>query len=126
VTAAGRTANLTPTTEPAQVGRLARLLRSPRRRFAALAIVAAVGGGVLVAHSALAMDHMGDGTGMCVAVLDASLLATGVALLHRRARPTPSRHPTVLLRPATVAPAPVLPIPARSRAGPVALQVFRS
>jgi len=126
VTAGGRTASATATTGLAGVGRLARLLRSQRRRFAALAIVAAVGGGVVVTHSALAMDHMGDGTGMCVAVLDASLLATGVALLHRRARPAPSRHPTVLLRPATVALAPALPIPARSRAGPAALQVFRS
>jgi hypothetical protein len=81
---------------------------------------------VAVTHSALAMDHMGDGVGMCVAVLDAGLLATGVALVHRRVRRAPSRHPDVLLRPPAGARAPLIEVPPRIRAGPAVLQVFRS
>jgi hypothetical protein len=101
------------------------MLRSDHKRLATILVVAAVGGGVLISHGALAMDHMGDGAAMCVAVLDAGLLATGLTVLHRRARPMHSRHPLVFLRPLAFARAPAPQPAARIRAGPERLQVFR-
>jgi hypothetical protein len=118
----GKTAS---TAASCRVGRLARLLRGRRRRAATVAVVAAIGAGVVVTHSALAMDHMGDGAEMCLAVLDAGLLASGAALLHRRARAVPSRRPLILLRPLSLAWVPLSVPAARDRAGPVHLQVFR-
>jgi peptidoglycan/LPS O-acetylase OafA/YrhL len=116
----------TPVAGPAEVGRWARLLRSGRRRFAALAIVVAVVGGVAIAHSGLTIDHVGDGTDMCLAVLNVGLLAIAVKLLRRRAKPALSRHPTLLPRPIARMPATSSPVEVRSRAGPAELQVFRS
>jgi hypothetical protein len=115
-----------PPAGPAEVGRWARLLRSRQRRVAALAIVVAVGGGVVIAHSGLAEDHIGDGTDMCLAVLDAGLLAIGVTVGARRANPARSRHPILLLRPNATAVATVPTVRVRVRAGPAELQVFRS
>jgi threonine/homoserine efflux transporter RhtA len=109
-----------------RVGWLARVLRSERKRVAVAVVVAALGGGVVVAHGALGMDHMGDDMGVCVAVLNAGLFGTGLVMVHRSARPAPSRHPLVLLRPAAALAAPAPRVSTRSRAGPADLQVFRS
>jgi hypothetical protein len=109
----------------AELGRLARLLRSERRRLVTIAIVAGLAGGVVVAHSALAMDHMDESAATCLAVLDAGLLASGVALLRRRARSGPLHRALWVPQPVpdTLFRTPQGPV--RSRAGPAILQVFR-
>jgi hypothetical protein len=115
-----------PASGPAEIGRWARLLRSRRRRLVAVAVVVAIGAGVVVAHSGVAMNHPGDGADICLAVLDAGLLATGAALLNGRANSAPKRHPVFLSRSFAPSVAVVPAVEPRSRAGPAELQVFRS
>ena len=100
-------------------------LRRQRRRYTMLAVMLSLAGAVVVAHSALGHDHMGD-TGaivMCLAIAETAVVAVGAALTL-----------STLMRPrlwplaAPLAPElPFLPSPVdtRSRAGPPLLQVFR-
>ena len=101
-------------------------LRRQRRRFTMLAVMVGLAGAVVVAHSALGHDHMGDMGGaivMCLAVAETALVAVGATLalsaLMRRPRwllPSPSA-PELPFVPSLVA--------TRPRAGPPLLQVFR-
>jgi hypothetical protein len=98
-------------------------LRAHRRRLAVVAVVFTVSAGVLAAHSALAEDHMGMKTSICLAVLDTGLIATGIALIVRlTGRLLLPRALSVLALPDALSrsrPAP------RIRAGPMFLQVMR-
>jgi hypothetical protein len=108
-----------------ELGRLARVLRSERRRAATIAIIAGLAGGVVVAHGALAMDHMGEEAAACLAVLDTGLVATGLALVRRRLVPWRPRSPLRLGTAPPLVEAAVSQPPFPLRAGPAALQVFR-
>jgi hypothetical protein len=101
-------------------------LRRQRRRFAVLAVMLGLAGSVVVAHSVLGHDHMGDISGaiaMCLAVAETAIVAVGAAVALCALR----RHPRRLF------PAPPVPdlafvpclIGTHSRAGPPLLQVFR-
>ncbi len=101
-------------------------LRRQRRRLAMLTVMLGLVGAVVVAHSAMGNDHMGDMGGaivMCLAVAETAVVAVGAAL----ALSAWMRRPLWLL----LAPlAPELsfvpsPVRIRSRAGPPLLQVFR-
>lgn len=100
--------------------------RRQHRRLAALLLVLALCWLVIAAHSALAERHMGDGIAACLAVAQTAALALAVALaavhsvnaaMARCAWPRADA-------PLRVRAARSQPLP-RSRAGPVALQVFR-
>ena len=57
-------------------------LRRQRRRYTMLAVMLGLAGAVVVAHSAVGHDHMGD-TGaivMCLAVAETAVVAVGAAL----------------------------------------------
>ena len=105
---------------------LNRVLRRQRRRFVTLAVMLGLAGALVVAHSAMGHDHMGDVGGaivMCLAVAETAVVAVGAAL----ALGAWMRRPLRLL-PAPLAPEPSFvpsPVVARSRAGPPLLQVFR-
>lgn len=94
-----------------------------RRRLAAVAAALALVGAVVVAHSALSADHIGDAAATCVAVAETAAL--GIATAAAAARTRPGRTPTTALA-AETPPQPTAagPLP-RARAGPTALQVFR-
>ena len=100
-------------------------LRRQRRRYTMLAVMLGLAGAVVVAHSALGHDHMGD-TGdaiaMCLAVAETAV-AVGAAL----ALSTLMRRPLWPLAAPLAPELPFLPSPVgtRSRAGPPLLQVFR-
>jgi hypothetical protein len=100
--------------------------RRQRRRFVMLAVMLGLAGVVVVAHSAVGHDQMGDMGGaimMCLAVAETAVVAVAAAL----ALSAWMRRPLWLL-PAPLAPAlPVVPSPvgSRSRASPPLLQVFR-
>jgi|SRR5215213_10295536 len=102
------------------------VLRRRRRRLVTLTAVLAVAGAVVVAHSAMNHDHMGDLGGavvMCLAVAETAVVAAGGALrlgaLMRR--PLFLIAPPQLPEPAFVASA----IGGRARAGPPLLQIFQ-
>ena len=101
-------------------------LRRQRRRYTMLAVMLGLAGAVVVAHSALGHDHMGD-TGdaiaMCLAVAETAVVAVGAAL----ALGTLMRRPLWVLAAPLAPELPFLPSPVdtRSRAGPPLLQVFR-
>jgi hypothetical protein len=105
--------------------RLRRVLRGGRSRLATIAVVIGLGAGVVIAHGALAMDHMGEEAAACLAVLDTGFLATGLAFVRRRLLPSRPRSPLRLgtSPPLIEATRPQPPFPIR--AGPAALQVFR-
>ncbi len=102
---------------------LDKALRTHRRRLVTLCAMAVLAASVLGAHSALASgDHMGMGIAVCVAVIDTAVAAATVALARRR----PALRLSSLRLLGTVAVArPRRGPPARSRAGPAELQVFR-
>ena len=102
---------------------LNRTLRVHRRRLALVTAVIAVSAGVLTAHSALAAEHMGMEASICLAVLDTSLLATGIAVAAGMggAIVLPRACCTVV-EPRSLARGRPEP---RARAGPVFLQVLR-
>jgi hypothetical protein len=101
-------------------------LRRQRRRFVTLAVMLVLAGVVVVAHSALGHDHMGDmgdAVVMCLAVAETAVVGVGAALALS----------ALMRRPLRVLPAPLAPelafvpspIRIRVRAGPPLLQVFR-
>lgn len=96
--------------------------RRRRRRLALLAVVLALAGAVVVAHGALAGDHMGHGAAMCVAVMTAGGLAI-LRLGRAVAVPVGRRLESSVGAARLVVVAGPRP-PARCRAGPPALQVF--
>jgi hypothetical protein len=102
-----------------------RTLRRQRRRLTMLVVMLGLAGAgaVVVAHSAMGHDGLGDAMVMCLAVVETAVVAVGVAVaLSARMR-----------RPLWLLPAPLEPelasVPSsagiRSRAGPPLLQVFR-
>lgn len=101
-------------------------LRRQRRRLVMLGVMLGLAGAVVVAHSAVGHDHMGDMGGaivMCLAVAETAVVAVGAAV----ALSALMRRPRWLL---PALPAPELPslpslVGTRSRAGPPLLQVFR-
>ncbi len=102
------------------------MLHSDRSRLATIAVVVGLGAGVVIAHGALAMDHMGEEAAACLAVLDTGLVATGLALGRRRLLPWRPRSPLRLGTAPPLIDAAVSQPPFPIRAGPAALQVFRS
>jgi hypothetical protein len=98
-------------------------LRHRRRRIAMLAVMVALAGAVVTAHSVMAGDHMGDGLVMCLAVVEGAVVAVGVAVAVA----------ALALRPQCLIALPVLVefahvptvLGVRARAGPARLQVFR-
>ena len=101
-------------------------LRRQRRRYTMLAVMLGLAGAVVVAHTAVGHDHMGD-TGdaiaMCLAVAETAVVAVGAAL----ALSAWMRRPLWVLAAPLVPELAFLPSPVdtRSRAGPPLLQVFR-
>ena len=101
-------------------------MRQQRRRLTMMAVMLALAGTVVVAHSAMSHDHMGDvgeAVLMCLAVAETAVAAVGVAL----ALGVRMRRPLWLLA-QLAAPEPrFFPAPASvpARAGPPLLQVFR-
>ena len=101
-------------------------LRRQRRRYTMLAVMLGLAGAVVVAHSALGHDHMGDmgdAIVMCLAVAETAVVAVGAAL----ALSTLMRRPLWLLAAPLAPELPFVPslVGTRSRAGPPLLQVFR-
>jgi NADH:ubiquinone oxidoreductase subunit K len=101
-------------------------VRRQRRRLVMLAVMLGLAGAVVVAHSAMSHDHMGDvgeAVVMCLAVAETAVAAIGVALalaawmrrplwlVPQFAKPEPRFIPAAVAVPA--------------RAGPPLLQVFR-
>lgn len=89
-----------------------------------LAAVAVIAAGVVLAHSAAAMDHMGEAMAVCLALAESAAL--GAAALGAAAAPRGAGRwlagSSMLERSAGGARRPVLPSP---RGSPVALQVLR-
>lgn len=99
-------------------------IRLQRRRLMSLAAILAISGAIVTAHSAIGGDHMGDGTAMCVAVLEAGALAVAAVASAPSSAPLAelwTRLPRVL-DPSLVLGRPPEP---RARATPTVLQVFR-
>jgi hypothetical protein len=97
------------------------VVRRLRRRLVVVAAALALVGAVVVAHSALADDHMGDAVAACVAVAETAAL--GIAAAAGTARAKAPRMPSI--NAATPAPPAGRAPLARARAGPPGLQVFR-
>ena len=100
------------------------VLRRQRRRIAVIAAMLSLAGAVVTAHSVMGVDHMGDATAMCLAVVETAVIAVGGALIVGVAlarRP----HWLVLIPAAPEQPAASAPARIRARAGPPVLQVFR-
>jgi hypothetical protein len=106
--------------------RLNSALRRQRRRLATVAVVLGLAGAVVVAHTAVTHDHMGDMGGtiaMCLAVVETAVVAIGAALALSASMRRPLWLAPVPLDPdLPVAPSPV---GIRARADPCLLQVFR-
>jgi hypothetical protein len=101
-------------------------LRRQRHRMAMLAVMLGLAGAVVVAHTAMGRDHMGDmgdAVVICLAVAETAVLAAGAALASRAWM----RRPLPVLAAPLAPELPSLPSPvgARSRASPPLLQVFR-
>lgn len=101
------------------------LLQRHRRHLVVTAAIAALVGGVVLAHSAAASDHMGKGMAVCLALAETAALgavALGAVAAFRRPRRLWERGPDGPRLSAGVgAPLP-LPWP---RGSPFALQVLR-
>ena len=101
-------------------------LRRQRRRLVMLAVVLGLAGAVVVAHSAMGHDHMGDmgdAIAMCLAVAETAVVAVGAALALSASSRRPLWSLPVPLAP--VLPRVPSPVHALPRAGPPLLQVFR-
>ena len=101
-------------------------MRRQRRRLAVFVVMIGLAGAVVVAHSAMGHDHMGDVGGavvMCLAVAETAVVAVGVAL----ALGAWMRRPVWLLAQLPAPQPRFFPAPATvpARAGPPLLQVFR-
>jgi hypothetical protein len=101
-------------------------MRRQRRRLTMLAVMVALAGMVVTAHSAMGHEHMGDvgqAVVMCLAVAETAVVAAGIALafgasMRRALWPVArfvQRAPRFFTAPASVP----------ARAGPPLLQVFR-
>lgn len=89
-----------------------------------LALVLSLASVVVVAHSVMADDHMGDGAVMCVAVLQVAAVAAAAVAAGVPGAALPARWSVLpLLGPKFTLLA--FPPQPRARAGPSALQVFR-
>lgn len=99
-------------------------IRRQRRRLVVAALLVGLAGATVLAHSAMAGEHMAEGVAMCVAVAETALVAVGVAVgLGAGASSRPLPHlafPGVGQCPALTG----SPPPA-ARAGPSITQVFR-
>ena len=106
------------------LGRYRARLARHRRRVTVIAAIAAIAVGVVLAHSAVAMDHMGDAMAVCLAIADtAGLGAVALGVVGAR---RPRRWFAVLAAHARSHDG----IPARfgspsPRGSPFALQVLR-
>jgi hypothetical protein len=102
---------------------LNRTLRRQRRRLVTLAVILGLAGAVVVAHSAMDHDYMGDAIVMCLAVAETAIVGVGAALALG-ARIDALRWLALDPPPAVRA---FIPAPAgiRARAGPPVLQIFR-
>ena len=99
------------------------LLRRERRRLAVIAVVLGLAGAVLVAHTAMDHDHIGDAVVMCLAVVETAVMAVGAAVAAGLMRVRFAVPVSGLFAPSSAA----VPLRdgVRARAGPVRLQVFR-
>jgi hypothetical protein len=99
------------------------MLRRQRRHLLVLLAVLALAGAVVTAHSLMGHDHMSDVVVACLAVAETAVIAIGttLALGARAWRPARLLPEPPTARLALV----VFPVPARARAGPPSLQVFR-
>lgn len=99
------------------------MLRRQRRRLVVFAVMLGLAGTVVVAHSAMGQDHMGDALVVCLAVAETAVVAVGVAL----ALGTWMRRPLWLLPEPAAPELPFAPlrVDIRARGGPPLLQVFR-
>ena len=101
-------------------------MRRQRRHLTMLAVMVALAGAVVVAHSAMSHGHMGNVGGAvvtCLAVAETAVVGVGAALALSALMRRPLR-----VRPAPLAPELAFvssPIRIRVRAGPPRLQVFR-
>jgi hypothetical protein len=102
---------------------LNRTLHGQRRRLVTLAVILGLAGAVVVAHSAMHHDYMGDAIVMCLAVVETAIVGVGVAVALG-ARVHASRWPMHEAPPRRLEPMPA-PSGIRARAGPSALQIFR-
>jgi hypothetical protein len=105
----------------AQVVWLRGILRRQRHRLIVVAVIAVLGLVVAAEHSGIQNGSMGEVVSMCLAILDAVLMAVGIGVLVKRLRPRPPRWIRFALN---VPRRPPRSLPRRSRAGPVALQVL--
>ena len=98
-------------------------LRRQRQHLLVLLAVLALAGTVVAAHSLMSHDHVSDAVVACLAVAETAVVAIGTTLALGARAWRPSRLPPT---PPTPQLALVLfPVPARARAGPPVLQVFR-
>jgi hypothetical protein len=102
---------------------LNRTLRRQRRRLVTLAVILGLAGAVVIAHSAMHHDYLGDAIVMCLAVAETAIVGVGVAVALG-ARIHALRWQLYDAPPRALAPIPA-PTGIRARAGPSALQIFR-
>jgi hypothetical protein len=96
-------------------------LRTHGRSAVLLLGIGLISGLLWWAHSGIS-EHMDEAVGVCLAVVDGTLLAAAGGAYRTRARPRPARRLRFGFRALALAPAPVSP---PARAGPRVLQVFR-
>ena len=102
---------------------LNRTLRRQRRRLVTLGAILALAGAVVVAHSAMHHDYMGDAIVMCLAVVETAIAGGGVAVaLGARTHALSLQTNDAPLHAFAPVPAPTGTL---ARAGPSALQIFR-
>jgi hypothetical protein len=102
---------------------LNRTLRRQRRRLVTLAVILGLVGAVVIAHSAMNHDFMGDAIVMCLAVAETAIVGVGLAVaVGARIDGVRWRTHEPPLR--SFAPMPG-PTGTLARAGPPALQIFR-
>lgn len=105
--------------------RLAACLGGRRSHLAVLAAVCAIAAGVVVTHSAVAMDHMGEAVAICLALAETAALGTA-ALGAGAVSGGPGRWLRASTASSVSSPAAgVGPVSAWPRGSPYALNVLR-
>lgn len=102
-------------------------MRRQRRRLVTVTVMLGLAGAVVVAHSAMGHDHMGDvgeAVAMCLAVAETAIVAAGAALALGVALAGRTRWLVRAPVPHAFAYVPA-PRTVPARAGPPLLQVFR-